>query len=144
MCFFRGLLRLALTSVGLLIGVVAGSADLAAQTDVYTPGQLTELPDIADRVKAAEIIQKAYPPELKERKIGGTVHLRFIVNADGTVDTKSVKVIAASHPALGVAAAAASKDIRFKPGKLNGKPVRTVVVFPLNFVGDKNLSARRS
>jgi TonB family protein len=109
------------------------STAVSAQDKVYTPEQLSQLPKIASATDAIAAIEAEYPAELKAKHVAGKVQIRFVVNTDGTVDPKSVKVVAASDPRLGDAASRAVKRIRFEPGMVNGKKVRTVVLFPLSF-----------
>jgi periplasmic protein TonB len=107
----------------------------AAQDRVYSPEQLTEMPKFASPTDAVSAIDAEYPADLKASGVGGKVQLRLILGADGTVEPSSVKIVATTNPKLGDAAARAVKRIRFEPGKVNGKPVRTVVLFPLTFGG---------
>jgi TonB family protein len=117
-----------------LLVILATSAGRAgAQEKVYSPEQLTQLPKIASTTDAIAAIEAEYPAELKASKVTGRVQLRFIVNADGSVDASSVKVVAATNEQLGSAAARAVKRIHFQPGKVGDSTVRTVVMFPLSF-----------
>lgn len=69
-----------------------------------------------------------YPAELKKRGIGGTVQLRAIVKADGTV--KDIEVIGGS-PALADAAKISVRGWKFAPGSAE-TPVKVVVKFDPN------------
>jgi protein TonB len=120
-------------TVAVLAALLLHAPSAAAQDKVYTPEQLTELPKIAAPKEAVAAIEEAYPADLKAKGVGGKVQLRLVLNADGSVDASSVKVVAATNKELGEAAARAVKRIRFEAGKVNGKAVRTVVMFPLAF-----------
>jgi TonB family protein len=86
-------------------------------------------------VAAAQIISKVqpvYPEEAKAAKISGAVNLHVVVGIDGAV--RQLDVIS-GPPELQKAATDAVKQWRYKPTKLNGKPVEVdtevVVTFTL-------------
>lgn len=98
-----------------------------ALADLSTPVQLASPSD------AAKAIRHAYPLNLMRAGIGGTVQLEFTVDVDGKVVPGSVQVDAATIPALADAAKSAVAEIRFKPGTVNGTPVKARVVLPITF-----------
>ena len=78
-----------------------------------------------------KVLKKAevqYPDELKKRGIGGTVQLKAIVKADGTV--KDITVIGGS-PALADAAKASVRQWKFVPAD-SETPVNVIVKFDPN------------
>lgn len=66
----------------------------------------------ADR-KIIKKVEAQYPSVLKRRGIGGTVRLKVIVHADGSV--KDIEVLG-GNPALADAAEKAVRQWRFAPG----------------------------
>jgi len=72
-----------------------------------------------------------YPPELKKKKIQGTVYVLFIVDQDGRV--KEPKVQKSDHPAFEAPALNAVKKWRFEPGKMGGKAVQFRMRVPMTF-----------
>jgi TonB family protein len=81
--------------------------------------------------RAVHTRDPAYPEELRQTRMGGTVVLRIVVDSDGTVHSIGVK--RTFHPLFDVAAAMAVKDWTFRPATLNGKPVAMVVNVEMNF-----------
>ena len=78
-----------------------------------------------------KILKKAevqYPDELKKRGIGGTVQLKVVVKADGTV--KDISLIGGS-PALADAAKTSVRQWKFAPGNTD-TPVNVIVKFDPN------------
>lgn len=107
---------------------------LAAQGgDVYSLEQLSELSRLLNNARAAEIISDSYPSSFRQRNISGSVRLRFVVKEDGSVGESTVEVAAASIVELGDAAMSAASKLRFVPGKIDGSPVGTMVMFPIRF-----------
>ena len=104
---------------GLLVGVLAVAPRSASAQDAskeYALADLSTPVQLASPSDAAKRIQRAYPPNLLRAGIGGTV-----------------QVDAATIPALADAAKSIVPDIRFKPGMVNGTPVRARVVLPIVF-----------
>ena len=106
---------------------------LAQDGEIHSLNQLSELPRLADVKQAGKAINKAYPRSLQRRGIGGRVQLRFVVDADGKVDSGTVEIVAASVEELGEAAKMAAVELLFVPGKIDGSPVKTMVLFPITF-----------
>jgi len=72
-----------------------------------------------------------YPPEMKKKKIQGTVHVLFIVDKDGRV--KEPKVQKSDNPAFDNSALSAVKRWRFDPGKVAGEAVQFRMRVPITF-----------
>jgi len=102
---------------------------------VYSPGELSEMPKLANMNQAQKVIQGSYPAELRDNNIAGKVQVQFVVQEDGSVDPASVTIVAASVKALGDAAASAVKQLKFKPGKKDGTAVKSRVVIPIAYGG---------
>jgi protein TonB len=106
---------------------VAGAEGAGMQSgdDVFSLAELDQAPRV--------VFQPApqYPPELKKKKIQGTVHVLFIVEQDGRV--KDPKVQKSDNPAFDNAALGAVKRWRFDPGKVGGKPVQFRMRVPITF-----------
>jgi protein TonB len=76
-------------------------------------------------------VEPEYPKYAKAHHIGGTVTLRVVVKTDGTVG--EVTVVSSSDAMFHAAAIDAARQFRFKPARLNGKAVRSVVAVPIQF-----------
>lgn len=70
-----------------------------------------------------------YPGQLRALGLAGSAELQFVIGRDGRVDTTSVRVTHATHPAFGEAAriGLASPECRYTPGSYRGVPVRVLV-----------------
>ena len=76
-------------------------------------------------------MEPVYPPELKDKRVEGEVHLVFTVLEDGSV--ADVRIRRMNSPAFAEAAAEAVKQWKFEPGIKDGRPVRTRVRLPMSF-----------
>ena len=74
----------------------------------------------------------AYPLELWDEGVEGTALLRLLVNEEGAVD--SVEVVESSgHEGLDEAARTGARELRFEPGRLNGKRTAMWASLPVEF-----------
>lgn len=78
-----------------------------------------------------------YPAALRRAGIKGSVLTSFVVNADGTVDVSSLKVLMSDHPEFTQAVRNALPNLRFEPAKVDGRAVRQLVSMPFEFSVDK-------
>lgn len=83
--------------------------------------------------KFREYLQKTiqYPKKALKDSTEGTVYVSFVVNEDGTIsDAKVLKSI----PELNEEAIRVmQKSPKWIPGKMNGRPVRTMMRVPITF-----------
>jgi protein TonB len=89
---------------------------------------------LADLDQAPRVVYQPappYPPELKRKKIQGTVLVLFLVDKDGRV--KEPKIQKSDHPSFDNAALGAVKRWRFEPGKVGGAAVQFRMRVPITF-----------
>ena len=73
-----------------------------------------------------------YPKDARENDIKGKVVVQFIVEKDGSV--QNVEVVSGVHPLLDEEALRIVKLLpSFKPGMVNGEPVRVRMKLPITF-----------
>jgi TonB family protein len=72
-----------------------------------------------------------YPSELRAANVTGEALIEFVVTSEGRV--ANVKIVKASHPLFGKAAADAVGLWLFEPGKVKGRPVNTLMQQPISF-----------
>lgn len=111
------------------------------QSRAALPGDSASAPGIGNAVllaaEADEVPRLArgarcsgdYPGQLRALGLAGSAELQFVIGRDGRVDTTSVRVTHATHPAFGEAAriGLASPECRYTPGSYRGEPVRVLV-----------------
>jgi TonB family protein len=93
---------------------------------------------VGGNVQAAKLLTKvdpAYPADLKQQGIAGTVIVRAVVSTTG--DTLNPEVINTVHPGLAQAALDAVRQWRYQPTLLNGQPVEVVTTITVNFELDQ-------
>jgi protein TonB len=85
-------------------------------------------------VKAPALIYRVDPlyPELARKlRQEGLVTLAAIISADGTVE--ELRLVGSAFPLLDEAALAAVSRWRYRPGTLNGRPVRVILTVTASF-----------
>jgi protein TonB len=91
-------------------------------------------PGIADSDVPIPVNRPAprYPPEALRRGVGGTVRVRVVVAADGSVERMDIAE-ASGNRHLDRAALEAVRRWTFKPAVRGGRPVSAEVIVPLEF-----------
>lgn len=72
-----------------------------------------------------------YPPELRKKRVEGTVYVVFVVDKNGRVVNPVVQ--SSTTPALEVPAVQAVKRWRFEPGRRRGQTVQFKMRVPISF-----------
>ncbi|HEU4452459.1 MAG TPA: TonB family protein, partial [Longimicrobium sp.] len=100
---------------------------------VYELSAVEELPALLNREAVARQIAAGFPPALRQSGTSAGVIVRFRSMEDGRVDPQSLSVELTADPAFDEAAFAVVRMMRFRPAKVNGRPVRTWISIPIQF-----------
>lgn len=76
-------------------------------------------------------LHRLYPPELRSVGVEGTVLVEMVVNERGLVE--DVTIVRSAHPQLDAASLLVIHDLRFRPGQVGGRPVRTRLMLPIQW-----------
>jgi TonB family protein len=91
------------------------------------------------RRSAAKTVMPAYPEEAKKKRVKGVVVIEL--QYDGNGDVASTKVLQSPDSNIGEAVQSAVKQWKFKPSKLEGKPISIRGKLTFYFVIDKEGNA---
>jgi TonB family protein len=103
-----------------------------AAADTAEGYELSEVEDLPAPINAqafSTVLARSYPPELRNRAVEGYVQVRFRVELDGTISYPTV--VSTSDPAFTSPILSALTMLRFRPGRVGGRPVRTWVEQPI-------------
>ena len=76
----------------------------------------------------------AFPSDAKAIGVSGKVFIEFIVNEDGKIDDKSIKIVKSLHKSCDEEAIRLIRNSpRWEPALENGKPVKQQFVMPIRF-----------
>jgi len=73
-----------------------------------------------------------YPHEYKSDNVQGEAIVSFVVEKDGTV--QQARVLSATREGFGYSALQSVVRWRFRPGRMNGQPVRFLLQVPIKFM----------
>jgi TonB family protein len=100
-------------------------------TAAYGLREVEEMPRIINRALVARALEREYPLHLRDAGFTGTVHVRFLVEMDGSISHPTIirsSMVQFNEPTL-----RAIQVLRFTPGKIDRAPVRVWVVLPVNW-----------
>lgn len=103
----------------------------AQDNTIYSPSELDRPAALSSQEMTARLLARSYPPALQKAGVTGTVQVQFVVDQTGKVDPSTVQVVSSTVPALADAAKGVVPEIKFRPGQLNGQPVKSVVMLPI-------------
>lgn len=114
-------------------GVEGGTPQNTAQdsTFAYEVAVLDSPPRLANARQVQSTMGRLYPRMLLDAGIQGSVSMQFVIEADGSVDPKSVKVISSTHEQFSKATVEALERFRFEPGVYRGEKVRVLIQMPI-------------
>jgi periplasmic protein TonB len=75
-----------------------------------------------------------YPKDAREKKVTGKVIVEFVIEKDGSISSKNIKILKSPHISLSEEARRIMKNApAWIPGKIKGIPVRSKKVLPITF-----------
>jgi periplasmic protein TonB len=98
--------------------------------DIESSGPIRITSDVVQPVLIHKV-NPDYPEIARKARIQGVVILEAVITKDGTVE--NAKVLRRLHPILDQAAVNAVQQWRYKPAKLNGKPVKVYSTVTVKF-----------
>jgi len=132
----KKVLFMALTAL-FCFSTASAQKTVIAQKDqkVYEYDKLEKQPEFPGGTNAlVSYLQKnvKYPADAQKQKIEGNVVVSFVIEADGSVG--EAKVIKKAFPSLDAEALRIVTAMpKWKPGTVNGQPVRVKFAFPVSF-----------
>lgn len=97
-----------------------------------------EKPVLQNAAEVQRLLQRLYPPLLRDAGITGQVQMKFVVNGQGRVDPGSVSVMNATHDAFGDASSKVVERMRFRPARVGGRPVPVLVQIPISWTLERS------
>lgn len=106
------------------------STGLSEAADDFTP--YTVGPSILNTEEVVRAMERVYPPFLRDAGVGGTVHVRFHIDAQGVVQDFRIDR-SSGHESLDEAALSIADVYRFSPALNRDQTVPVWVTFPITF-----------
>lgn len=108
--------------------------DYEGRGPVFTPYSVK--PEVVNRDEIARALVRNYPPQLRDKGIGGTTLVWMLIARTG--ETRQVQIKSSSgYPELDAAAIKVASVIRFSPAKNGSTPVAVWIALPIVFKPNK-------
>lgn len=132
---FSGLGKEGGVAEGIEGGVQQSTVERTAPADegTYELSAVEEMPRVTNASDFQRQLSRNYPALLRDAGVQGTVQVRFRVNEDGRVDSESITITSSSHEQFNDATIRAVRTLRFRPARVNGRPVRVWVEQPIQW-----------
>jgi TonB family protein len=116
-------------------GVAQSTVEREAPADegTYELSAVEEMPRVSNGSDFARQLQRNYPPLLRDAGVTGSVQVRFRVLEDGRVDAESIQITNSTHEQFNDPTMRAVRALRFRPAKVNGRPVKVWVEQPIQW-----------
>jgi TonB family protein len=111
------------------LSLVVDSASSAMPASHRTVAKKVDRP-----VRVRYCPEPVYPTALAHYGFGGRVVLRFVVDTLGRAEVGDIVVSETSNPGFVESARRIVAKCRYEPAKLQGRPVRFLVVQPITFI----------
>jgi protein TonB len=107
--------------------------DTPPDEGTYELSAVEEQPRVANGPELQRLLERNYPPLLREAGVTGQVSVRMRVEEDGTVDPASITIEDASNDQFADATKRTVARLRFRPAKVGGRPVKVWVILPVTW-----------
>ena len=116
-------------------GVAQSTVEREAPADegTYELSAVEELPRPTNTADLSRQLARNYPPLLRDAGVTGTVQVRMRVLEDGRVDGESIQITSSTHEQFDEPTMRAVRVLRFRPAKVNGRPVKVWVDLPIQW-----------
>lgn len=94
---------------------------------------VTAVPVLLNRAEVDRAIRANYPPLMRDAGVTGVARVHLRVNADGTVDRRSIVARSFNHESFADAARRVAGRMRFRPAERDGVPVAMEITVPVEF-----------
>lgn len=101
--------------------------------DVIPAADADQLPQLSNTRDAQRLLERAYPPTLRDAGVTGRTTVVLVIDKNGQVQPGSVEVRETTNDAFRDAAVRAAERFRFRPARLNGQPVSVIISIPIDW-----------
>lgn len=98
-----------------------------------SPTAVDVLPALSDPRSAQRMLEREYPPLLRDAGVTGHTTVTLVIDRDGNVVPGSVKVDDTTNDEFRAAAIRVAEKFHFRPARLHGQPVSVIVSLPIDW-----------
>lgn len=96
-----------------------------------------ERPKLQNGDEMQRVLERLYPPLLRDAGVTGQTVLQFVIDTEGRVESSTVEVLSATNDGFREASIKAAEKFRFRPAKIGGRNVRVAITMPISWTLDK-------
>jgi TonB family protein len=112
------------------------SAEPRPDEELLTVADVDEAPKLRNDNDIRRMLERGYPPFLRDAGVGGTVMLQLVIDSEGRVEEDRIEVVSSDHDTFTEVALRVAPRLRFRPARLRGENVRVLAHLPLTFSPD--------
>jgi TonB family protein len=112
-------------------GAGAGGTGDGPPTGTFSANLVDRRATLSNQSQVLRVLERLYPQNLKVSGTEGSVHVQFVVSAEGRVDMSTVQVTSTTHPEFSESTIQALKDFRFTPARKGNHNVRMLTTLPI-------------
>jgi TonB family protein len=112
---------------------VGNAGLLPDSAEIFDPTEVAQLPELLDLRAAQRMLERVYPPLLRDAGVTGYTRVQLVVDRTGAVEPGSVTVQETTHDGFREAAVRAAERFRFRPARVNALPVRVRISLPIRW-----------
>jgi TonB family protein len=92
-----------------------------------------EMPEMSNVRDVARLLERNYPPVLRDAGVGARVTLEMVVDETGRVRPGSVRVVSATHDEFTEPSVRVAERFRFRPARVGDRAVPVLVTLPIDW-----------
>jgi periplasmic protein TonB len=119
------------TAGGTGAGTGAGGTGDGPPTGTFSANLVDRPASLTNQSQVVRVLERLYPNHLKASGTEGSVHVQFVVSAEGRVDMSTVQVMSTTHPQFTEVTLVALKEFRFTPARKGNHNVRMLTTVPI-------------
>lgn len=113
------------------IGTGAAGTGDGPPTGTFSANLVDRQASLSNQSEVVRVLERLYPNNLKASGTEGSVHVQFVVSAQGRVDMSTVQVLSTTHQQFTDATLLALRDFRFTPARKGNHDVRMLTAIPI-------------
>jgi TonB family protein len=121
------------TATGTGTGTGTGTAAAGPPTGTFSANLVDRAAALTNRDALPRLMTRLYPRSLADAQVEGSVHVQFVVDAQGRVDMSTVEVLSSTNALFSDATMQALREFRFRPARKGEHNVRMLTTIPIQW-----------
>lgn len=110
-----------------------GTAEAGPPTGTFSANLVDRQAELSNLRDIVRLLQREYPQQLASTRTEGSVHVQFVITAEGRVDMSTIRIVSATHPEFAEATKKVLQEFRFRPARMGDHSVRMLTELPIQW-----------